>query len=111
MAERKIEMVHNGDQKGIWDEIRLSQVLSNLISNARVHGLRGKTNRGYTPGQRAFFHVCVGGKFWQYSKTQIANHLRSILKIRRERLRRERARFGSLYRQADRHCTRRRDPR
>ncbi len=35
---RTITLRHKGDARGIWDEARLAQVVSNLVSNALEHG-------------------------------------------------------------------------
>ena len=36
--ERLIEFDARGDREGVWDEVRIAQVFSNLISNALQHG-------------------------------------------------------------------------
>jgi signal transduction histidine kinase len=38
--ERTIEVRHRGDLRGRWDATRLSQVISNLLTNALRHGAR-----------------------------------------------------------------------
>ena len=37
-AERRIDVTHGGDLRGTWDTGRISQVISNLVANALVHG-------------------------------------------------------------------------
>lgn len=41
--ERKIQVETSGELRGCWDEDRISQALSNLVSNAVQHGAEGDT--------------------------------------------------------------------
>jgi signal transduction histidine kinase len=43
--DRSIELHCAGDTEGVWDREKLSQVFSNLITNALIHGARGEPVR------------------------------------------------------------------